>query len=175
MAELEIHHEMEHEKDPMGQKIGILASILAVLLAVVSIMSHRSHTEAVVFQTKANDQWTYYQAKRIKSHNLDLGTDLMSVLGPSNDRTKEKLERYESEKKRYAKEAGEVQDQAKAMEEASEGAEGKALRYDIGEGLLEIALVLTSLYFIARKKLFPVIGVIAGIAGAIVAIAGAVR
>ena len=42
----------------------------------------------------------------------------------------------------------------------------------ICEGLLEIALVLSSLYFISRKKMFPVIGVLAGIAGAAIAITG---
>ena len=40
--------------------------------------------------------------------------------------------------------------------EESEAAERRALHYDLGEGLLEIALVLSSLYFIARKMLFPV-------------------
>jgi len=46
------------------------------------------------------------------------------------------------------------------------------LRYDLGEGLLEIALVLSSLYFIARKMLFPVVSIVAGIAGLIVAVTG---
>jgi len=31
---------------------------------------------------------------------------------------------------------------------------------------------LTSLYFISRKMLFPVIGIIAGLAGLVIAIAG---
>jgi hypothetical protein len=38
--------------------------------------------------------------------------------------------------------------------------------------LLEIALVVTSLYFISHKKMFPVIGVMAGIAGVALALAG---
>ena len=42
----------------------------------------------------------------------------------------------------------------------------------LGEGLLEIALVLSSLYFISRKKMFPVIGVVAGIAGVAIAVTG---
>jgi len=46
------------------------------------------------------------------------------------------------------------------------------LRYDIGEGLLEIGLVLTSLYFISRSKLFPVIGMVAAIAGTVIAALG---
>jgi len=42
----------------------------------------------------------------------------------------------------------------------------------VGEGLLEIALVLSSIYFIARKMMFPVIGVIAGVAGIAFALTG---
>lgn len=170
MAELEIHHEVEGRPDPTGQRVGILAAVLAVLLAIASISSHRAHTAAVVHRTEANDQWTYYQSKRIKSHNLDLGTDLISVLGASHPDAQSKLEGYEKEKKRYDKESKEIQEEARAKEHESERAEQQALRYDIGEGLLEIAVVLTSLYFISRKKLFPVIGVIGGITGAVIAV-----
>jgi hypothetical protein len=170
MAELEIHHETEDHKDPAGQKIGILAAVLAVLLAVVSIMSHRSHTDAVVKRTEANDQWQFYQAKRMKSHNLDLGTDLISLLAAKNADAEKKLQRYESEKKRYEEDSQEIQKEARAKEAESALAERHALRYDLGEGFLEIALVLTSLFFIARKKLFPAIGVVAGIAGVVIAL-----
>jgi hypothetical protein len=169
MAELEIHHEVEGHSDPTGQRVGILAAALAVLLAIASISSHRAHTAAVVHRTEANDQWTYYQSKKIKSHNLDLGADLISVLGAGHPDAQRKLEGYEKEKKRYDKESKEIQDEARAKERESERAEQQALRYDIGEGLLEIAVVLTSLYFISRKKLFPVIGVAAGMAGAVIA------
>ena len=50
--------------------------------------------------------------------------------------------------------------------------EDQALRFDFGEGLLEIGLVLTSLYFIARSKLFPVVGVISALIGIGMAISG---
>jgi hypothetical protein len=46
------------------------------------------------------------------------------------------------------------------------------LRFDFGEGLLEIGLVLTSLYFISRSKLFPVIGVISAVLGTAIALMG---
>ena len=52
------------------------------------------------------------------------------------------------------------------------GAESKALRFDFGEGLLEIGLVLSSLYFIARRMLFPIVGVLAGLAGVAAGVAG---
>ena len=73
MAELEIHHETEHEHDPMGQRVGVLAALLAVALAVVTIASHRTHTAAIMHKSEANDAWAHYQATRVKYHNLELG------------------------------------------------------------------------------------------------------
>jgi hypothetical protein len=48
----------------------------------------------------------------------------------------------------------------------------RALYYDIGEGFLELGLVLSSLYFLARKRLFPMLGGVAALLGAIVAAVG---
>ena len=47
-----------------------------------------------------------------------------------------------------------------------------ARRAKADEGLLEIGLVLTSLYFIARRNIFPTLGTIAGVLGAVLAIYG---
>jgi len=172
MAELEIHHEGAHEHDPMGQKVGVMAALLAVFLAVVTILSHRTHTEAIIKKTDSNDQWQYYQASRLKFHNLEVSERLIGVLGPNNAGAKEILAQSAKEKQKYAEQAKALQEKATERKEASEAAERRALHYDLGEGLLEIALVLSSLYFISRKMLFPVVGIIAGIAGLIVAITG---
>jgi hypothetical protein len=43
---------------------------------------------------------------------------------------------------------------------------------DFGEGLLEMGLVLSSLCFISRKKMFPAMGAGAGTAGIAIAAAG---
>jgi hypothetical protein len=171
MAELEIHTEVEGG-DPFGKKIGILASILAVFLGVVTIVSHRAHTDAVLFKSDANDKWSFYQAKRIKFHSLELGEDLMNAMTARNAEADATLVRYKSEKKRYTHDSEVAQEDAKKMDEKAEHVEAQALRYDFGEGLLEIGLVLTSLYFIARSKLFPVVGVISAVLGLASAISG---
>ena|ERR1035438_4728443 len=62
--------------------------------------------------------------------------------------------------------------EAEQLEKDVTHAEDKALRYDFGEGLLEIGLVLTSLYFISRSKLFPVVGIISAAVGTVLAILG---
>ena len=174
MAELEIHHEGgEHEHDPTGKKVGVMAAVLAVLLAIVTISSHRAHTEGIILKTEANDKWNYYQAGRIKSHNLELGEDLISILtAKDSGAAAKKLEEYRSGVERYKRETKEIMDQAQEKEKEATHAEREALRFDFGEGLLEIALVLSSLYFISRKMLFPAVGAIAGLAGIVVAAAG---
>ena len=171
MAELEIHHEVEGT-DPFGKKIGILASVLAVLLGIVTIVSHRAHTDAVLFKSDANDKWSFYQAKRIKFHSLELGVDLLNAMTERGPQATLTLARYEKEKQRYTRESEEAQADARKMDDKASHVEDQALRFDFGEGLLEIGLVLSSLYFISRSKLFPAVGVVSALLGLAAAISG---
>ena len=171
MAELEIHHEV-HASDPFSKMVGVAAAVLGVLLGIVTIVSHRSHTEGVLLKADANDQWSLYQARRIKLHNVELGEDLlhaMPVRTPESDKT---LARYAKNKVKYEKDSEETRGEAQKLEHASQMVEEKALRYDFGEGLLEIGLVLTSLYFISKSKLLPVVGALCALFGILAAISG---
>ena len=173
MAELEIHHE-GNESDPIGQKVGVLAALLAVVLAIVTIASHRTHTAAIMHKSTANDEWSHYQSTRVKYHNLELGENLLSVLHADGDGAEKMRADYSVQKKKYEGQSKEIQEKAQSADDAAEADEHRALRYDVGEGLLEIGLVLSSLYFISKKKMFPVMGVIAGVAGVIMAASGLV-
>jgi hypothetical protein len=170
MAEIEI--KAEGSSDPTGQKVGVLAAVRAVALAVVSIASHRAHTAAVVERSEANDQWSLYQSNRIKFHSLELGVDLMNVLGRDRPESEQTIARYETQEKKYEKESKEVKEEATKKEQETGHTEAQALRYDLGEGMLEIGVVLASLYFIARKKMFPVLSLAFGILGIVMAVTG---
>jgi hypothetical protein len=172
MPELEIHHETGHESDPTGQRVGIIAAVLAVALAIVTIASHRTHTAAIMHKATANDEWSHYQSTRVKYHNLDLGENLLRVLKAKGDDAEKMREDYAVQKKKYEEQSREIQEKAQHGDESAEADERRALRYDVGEGLLEIGLVLSSLFFISKKKFFPVMGVTAGIIGLIVAFTG---
>ncbi len=172
MAELEIHHEHGHEEDPFAKKIGIVAAIISVFLGVVTIASHRAHTEGVLLKTDANDKWSYYQAQRMKYHNLELGEDLLSAIPSPSVDTQKKVLRYQADKSKYDERSKKAQEEAHGIEERSEHVERKALDFDFGEGLLEIGLVMTSLFFISKAKIFPVLGVILAIAGCVLGAIG---
>src|SRR5205085_2806999 len=114
---------------------------------------------------KANDAWAHYQSTRVKYHNLELGENLATAFGAKGAGVEKMLADSEHEKKKYEEQGKEIQEDAKHQEESAESDEKRALRYDFGEGLLEIGLVLSSLYFISHKLMFPVMGVIAGLSG----------
>jgi hypothetical protein len=165
MSELEIHHDEGHTSDPMGQRVGVLAAILAVALAIVTIASHRTHTAAIMHKSTANDEWSHYQATRVKFHNLELGENLLAVMDARGDAVEKMRVDYAGQKKKYDEQGKEIQESARHSDELAEAAENRAFRYDVGEGLLEIGLVLSSLYFISKKRMFPVMGAAAGLAG----------
>ena len=162
MAELEIRHE-GHESDPFGQRIGVLAAVIAVFLAAVTIMSHRSHTDAVIYKTEANDKWAFFQAKSIKRAQYDIAARVSAQSGGAL------VEEFKKESERYKREDEEIQKEALEKEAETGLAERRALRFDVGEGLLELGLVLCSLYFISKKKLFPSVGLVSAGAGILIA------
>jgi hypothetical protein len=172
MAEVEIHTGHGHDSDPVGARVGVLVGIIGILLAGVTIESHRAHTAAIVHKTEANDQWAFYQAKKIRGHVMDVGVTILEALGTDPARVAPAQNKLKADSERYAHDAEDIQKEAKQREDESERAERQALRFDLGEGLLELGLVLCSLYFLSKRKFFPVLGVLAALAGTLIGAGG---
>jgi type II secretory pathway pseudopilin PulG len=165
VAEVEIHTGHPHEGDELGKKVGVVVGVIGILLAVVTIGAHRAHTAAVVLKTEANDQWAYYQAKKIREHQSSVGLTVLEALGTDAARVKTGSDNLSAERDKYAHEAGDLKKIADAKEDETRRAECSALRLDMGEGFLELGLVLSSLYFLSRNALFPMAGGIAALVG----------
>ncbi len=170
MPEIEV--KPEHVADPNTRRVGILVGVVGILLSVVTIASHRAHTDAVIHRTESNDQWTYYQAKKIRENTSEVAIDLLESLQPDAARIEAPIGKLKSARQHYAEDANRIKAEAEAKDRETEREERRALRFDIGEGLLELGLVLCSLYFMARKPFFPVFGVIASVAGALMGVWG---
>src|SRR6266853_1500473 len=142
----ELQENAEHGREnPSLAPISVTMAILAVFVAVVSLMGHRSHTEELLLQNRATDQWAYYQAKNIRRHNYEMGIDLLSLVEFKDQGHADKvLEKYHHEAERYTKEQAEIEEQAKDLERESAGEQRRANRFDLGEVFLEIGLVITS-------------------------------
>ena len=169
----EIELTPEHAADPNSRRVGILVGVVGILLSVVTIASHRAHTQAVIHRTESNDQWTYYQAKKIRENTEEVALTLMKALALDPAKTEAPAQKLETARAKYAADAEKIQEEARAKDQETAVEEHRALYFDLGEGLLELGLVLCSLYFLARKAFFPVLGVIASIAGVSLGVLGA--
>ena len=153
--------------------ISLAISILAVLVAMVTVVGHRSHTEAVLAQTRASDMWNEYQAKKIRFDQVGVAIDLLMLQPNSNgEAVAKKLADYRSHQEKWTEELKEEQAKAREFEADVDKAERQALRYDIGEALLQIAVVLSSVTLFTRRKLYFFSGLALGFAGLICAATG---
>ena len=163
MPEIEVTP--EHAADPVSRRVGILVGVVGILLSVVTIASHRSHTAAVIHRTESNAAWAYYQAKKIREYTSDVALTVIETLETDPAKAETSVKKLEAARAKYVADAEEIQKEARAKDKESDHEEARALRFDIGEGLLELGLVLCSLFFLARKSFFPIFGVISAIAG----------
>jgi hypothetical protein len=167
-----VPHEAQHTGDQTAKKVGLLAALLAIGLTMVTIASHRTHTHGIVARSEANDLWSYYQSKRIKYHTMELGVDLLTAQGLKSEASDKVLEKFGAEKERQGKDSEKIKEQAQEKEKESTHAEHKALRFDFAEGLFEIGLVMSSMFFLAHRKIFPIIGLLGGLAGTALGVLG---
>ncbi len=80
MADIEIHTPEETGGDNFAKIVSVLVGVIGILLAFVTIASHRAHTAAVIHRTEANDQWSFYEAKKEREHLMDVAAGLLSVV-----------------------------------------------------------------------------------------------
>lgn len=168
-AAVEVPVPREHGTDDFGRLVSVMVAMIGIVLAVATIASHRAHTASVIHRTEANDQWAFYEAKKIREHLLDVGSGLAGTLAANNpEKARQLEERYANDRDRYEREARDIQRDAQSREDASEREEHRALRLDVGQGFLQLGLVLSSLYFLSKRRFFPALG------GAAAAIGGSI-
>ena len=162
-----------HGENPLMLPVTVTLSILAVLVAMVTLLGHRAHTEELLLQAKASDQWAYFQAKNIRLRETQSIADVLGALAPADKEKTDALhEKYLKEVERYEKDKDQISDQAKDFEKERDLVQRRADRYDAGEVFLEIALIICSFTLLTKKKGFWIAGMSLGVVGLIIATSG---
>ena len=160
--ELEEVKESLEKAQEFGEKmIGITMAVIAVLLAFATMMGHRTHTEEILVQTKANDQWAYYQAKNIRSHMYEADSEIAGVF--KRDVSVAEDFRKKSEEQRHG--AEEIRAKAEDLEVEVEITTRRADRFDASEIFFEIAIVLCSITLLTRRRSYWRISFIVTVVG----------
>jgi hypothetical protein len=168
----EIREQAEHgSRESAMRPVAFTMSVLAVLVAITTVLGHRTHTEAVLTQNKATDEWNFYQAHKIRSNDTELASDLLGAMTVSDPKAAAKLAKsYADHQAKWAQEEKDEQDQAEALTKKVEQAEARADRFDLAEALLEIGLVITSVTLLTKSRVYWYLGMGFSAAGIVSAV-----
>jgi hypothetical protein len=162
-----------HEEYRYTLPVSLTISILAVLVAGAALLSHRAHTEELLRQSQASDQWAYYQAKNIRLHEMQGIADVLGALAPQDkEKTAAVREKYMKEVERYESDKDDIGDKAKELEKERDLISRRADRFDGGEALLEVGLVICSITLLTKRRAFWLAGIVVGALGVAMALTG---
>jgi hypothetical protein len=163
----------EHGDNPFTLPVSVTISILAVLVAGATLLGHRAHTEELLLQSQATDQWAYYQAKNIRLHEVQAVADMLGALAPQDkEKTAALREKYSKEAERYSGEKEDISDKARELEKERDVVSRRADRFDGGEALLEVGLVICSVTLLTKRRAFWFFGMFVGAAGVVMTLTG---
>jgi hypothetical protein len=167
----ETHH--GEEDNPLVLPVSITISIMAVLVSGATLLGHRAHTEELLLQSQATDQWAYYQAKNGRYHGMQNTADLIQTMIPRDkDKAEAMLKKYEKDIERYDSDKEDISEKAKELEKERDLVSRRADRFDGGEALLEIGLVICSITMLTKRKFFWFSGALIGALGVALALTG---
>jgi hypothetical protein len=171
---LELHEQHgEHGSNPLVLPVSLTISILAVLVAMATLLGHRAHTEELLLQSQATDEWAYYQAKNIRGHEMESIADLLDSLAPGDSAKAAKArEKYMAQVEKYKSDKEDISEKAKELEKERDVFGRRGDRFDAGEVLLEIGVVICSVCLLTRRKGFWYVGILLGTAGLLTAATG---
>jgi DNA repair ATPase RecN len=166
----------EEPKEKWLNYLALTTVILAVCATLSTFKGAGYSTRAVLSQTQAANQWAYYQAKSIKSYLYEIQKEALE-LGYKKDKTKttrvladeyeKKIELYARKLKKYDEEKAVISKEAKTLESVRDDAQKHAQIFGMAVIFLQIAILLSSIAALMKKKPVWVIGMSAGVVGLI--------
>lgn len=164
------------KKESWLNYLALTTVILAVCATLSTFKGGGYSTRSVMSQTQASDQWAYFQSKSIKSYIYEMQKDKLELeLKASggklaNDVSAEyvtRIDDYGKKIAKYDKEKSEIQTEAKKFESIRNDAQKHSQIFGIAVIYLQIAILLSSIAALLKKKILWILGVTVGCAGVV--------
>jgi hypothetical protein len=166
----------EEKKETWLNYLALSTVILAVCATLSTFKGGGFSTRSVMSQTQASDQWAFFQAKSVKGNiyeiekdKLELELKAMDAKAPPGvtEEYRKKIEDYGKKIAKYEGEKADIQKDAKRFEKVRDDAQRHSQVFGIAVIFLQIAILLSSIAALIKKKLVWVLGMAVGIVGII--------
>jgi hypothetical protein len=164
----------DDNKAPWLNWLALTTVILAVCATLATFKGGGYSTRSVMSQTQASDQWAFFQAKSVKSYIYEMQKDKLELElkaagskfpAEVSEVYRNKIEGYSKKIAKYDKEMTEIQKDAKKFEEIRTDAQKHGQIFGIAVIYLQIAILLSSIAALIKKKLLWLLGILIGLVG----------
>ncbi len=164
----------EEKKDPWLNYLALSTVVLAVCATLATFKGGGFSTRSVMSQTQASDQWAFYQAKSIKGYIYEMQKDKLELeikaLGPRvspevAEEYRKKIEDYGKKVAKYEGDKADIKNDAEKFEKIRNDAQKHGQAFGIAVIFLQIAILLSSIAALIKKKLIWVLGMAVGVIG----------
>jgi hypothetical protein len=154
-------------------------AITTVLIAVAATLSTFKgggySTRSLLNQTKASDQWAFFQSKSIKSYIYDLRKENLEIQIESLEKQKgndallkkyrDMAVDYELKVKKYEQEKETISKVATGFEQLRDESKIHSDKFGIGVIFLQISILLSSIATLSKKRFVWICGLVFGAIG----------
>jgi hypothetical protein len=167
----------DESKEPWLNLLALTTVLLAVCATFATFKGGGYSTKAILCQTQASDQWAFYQAKSIKGSLYDLAreqAEIQAVGAPAarTEELKRKAEDYGRKVAKYDAERAKIQADALAFEETRKVAQKHSAAFGNAVIALQIAILLSSIAALLKKKPVYYLGLALGAVGVVLFLNG---
>jgi hypothetical protein len=151
--------------------VALMTTILAVSAAIASLKGGSYSTKVQLMTTTESSKWSYFQSKSTKQHVVEMQKDLFKLEALKNDNPDakkyidERIKFYESEIARYDQEKNEIKTQAEDFSKQENIFKRHGLNFSMGVMYLQIAIMLSSMSVLLKKRMLWISGVVLGSIG----------
>jgi len=167
---------MEEQKDRWLNYLATITVLLALGATLSTLRVGSYSNRSILRQTQASNQWAYFQAKSIKSYLYELQKekleiDLKQMRATASQGVlqeyEKKIQWYDKKLKTYEEEKAEIQKEARSLESQRDEAVLHSQAFGIAVILLQLAILLSSIAALMKKKPVWYLGLILGAIGAV--------
>ena len=164
----------EEKKEPWLNYLALTTVLFAVCATLSTLKGGSFSTRSVMAQSQASDQWSFYQAKSIKGYIYDLqaeklGLELKTIKGLTRRSVvadyENRIAAYREKVEKYEKEKDEIKQKAEELEKQRVDAQAHSGAFGLAAMFLQIAILLSSIAALMKKKYFWFLGMAAGCLG----------
>jgi hypothetical protein len=156
-----INEKAEEARERWTLYVALSTAFVAVLAAIAGLLGGHQVNEALIDQIRSSDQWSYFQAKGIKSEIAASTDKILKTLStkPVDEDSKAAVEKYEKEKE-------DIKTKAEEFEKSSEAHLIKHVTLSKAVTIFQIAIAISAIAILTRRKMLWYVAIALTLCGA---------